>query len=138
MNVARRKYLRRPDQAVTAVRLALDTEGFSYRKWGHLQRCKPGDWLVSNRGDVYTVDADSFQRTYRQLEEGRYLKVTPVWAEVASEAGAVATKEGFTHYAAGDYLVCNEENGTDTYAIPAAKFQEMYEPAPQGAGGAGS
>ena len=30
----RHRYKRKPDQYVTAVRLDLDTPGFSYRKWG--------------------------------------------------------------------------------------------------------
>jgi hypothetical protein len=32
---------------------------------GAEQRCKRGDWLVDNGGEVYTVDGDSFARTYR-------------------------------------------------------------------------
>ena len=53
----RRRYRKNPDQFVTAVRLNLDTQGFVFNKWGGEQRCKPGDWLVDNDGDVYTVDA---------------------------------------------------------------------------------
>src|SRR5512143_2772130 len=59
----RRRYVRRPDRPVAAVRLALDTAGLIYRKWGGEQRAKPGDWIVDNDGDVYTVDADVFART---------------------------------------------------------------------------
>ena len=123
----RRRYRKRPDQFVVAVRLALDTEGFGYRKWGAEQRCKRGDWLVDNDGDVYTVDADVFARTYREVGQGRYVKATPVWAEVAAEAGAVTTKEGQSRYDAGDYLVSNNEDGTDAYCVSAAKFEAMYE-----------
>ena len=123
----RRRYRKRPEQFVVAVRLALDTDGFGYRKWGADQRCKRGDWLVDNAGDVYTVDAEVFARTYREVGPGRYVKVTPVWAEIASEAGAVATKEGQSRYEAGDYLVSNDEGGTDAYCISAAKFEAMYE-----------
>jgi hypothetical protein len=60
----RKRYRRRPGQPVVAVQLKLDTEGFKYRKWGEEQRCKANDWIVDNDGDVYTVDADSFARTY--------------------------------------------------------------------------
>lgn len=125
----RRKYVKRPDQVVVAIRLALDTDGLTYRKWGGTQKGKPGDWLVDNHGEVYTVDAESFARTYRQTGLGTYLKVAPVWAEVAREAGSIPTKEGATHYGAGDYLVFNEEQGRDAYAVSAAKFEAMYEPA---------
>jgi hypothetical protein len=123
----RRRYRKRPEQFVIAVRLALDMTGFGYRKWGAEQRCKSGDWLVDNGGDVYTVDAEAFARTYREVGPGHYVKVTPVWAEVATEAGAVPTKEGESHYAAGDYLVSNEEDGGDAYCVSAAKFEAMYE-----------
>jgi hypothetical protein len=37
---------------VIAVRLDLETDGFSYRKWGDTQRCKAGDFIVSNDGDT--------------------------------------------------------------------------------------
>lgn len=123
----RSKYVKRADQTVLAVQLALDTAGFTYRKWGATQTCKAGDWIVNNDGDVYTVDAETFARTYRQVAAGGYLKTTPVWAEVATVAGKVKTKEGETHYTAGDYLVFNEDHGGDAYAVSAQKFNAMYE-----------
>ena len=70
----RRQYQRRKDQFVLAVQLALETDGFAYRKWGAEQRCKSGDWLVDNDGDVYTVAEEEFARTYREIERGRYWK----------------------------------------------------------------
>jgi hypothetical protein len=123
----RLKYVKRSDHAVVAVQLALDTPGFSYQKWGATQNCRAGDWIVDNDGDVYTVNRDSFASTYRPVAPGRYNKITPVWAEVAADAGEVRTKEGTTHYRPGDYLVFNEESGGDAYAISADKFERMYE-----------
>jgi hypothetical protein len=123
-----RKYIKRAGQAIVAVQLDLDTEGFFYNKWGDRQHCKRGDWLVNNAGSVYTVDQETFSRTYRKVAEGRYVKTTPVWAEIASREGAVRTKEGTTQYMLGDYLVFNEEQGGDPYAVPAEKFEQMYEP----------
>jgi hypothetical protein len=102
---ARRRYVRRPDRPVAAVRLSLDTDGLVYRKWGAEQRAKPGDWIVDNDGDVYTVDAEAFAHTYREIGTGAYVKTTPVWAERAQSGGSVKTKEGVTHYDAGDYVV---------------------------------
>ena len=125
----RLKYVKRANQSVVAVQLALDTAGFTYQKWGGVQQCKAGDWIVNNNGDVYTVDRETFERTYRQVGPGTYVKMTPVWAEVAQEAGCVQTKEGVTHYRVGDYLVFNEEHGGDAYAVAADKFEGMYEPA---------
>ena len=122
-----RRYRRRPEQYVVAVPLRLDTEGFTYRKWGGEQRCKPGDWLVDDDGDIHTVDAEVFEATYRQVSRGAYVKCTPVWAEVASEAGSVPTKEGRSHYNRGDFVVFNNEDGTDGYAMTAERFQSRYE-----------
>jgi hypothetical protein len=112
---------------VIAVRLDLDTKGLEYRKWGATQRAKQGDWLVVNEGDVYTVDARTFARTYKRLEPGRYVKKTPIWAEQANEAGSVKTKEGRSNYKRGDYIVSNTKSGADAYCIREAKFREMYE-----------
>jgi len=123
----RRRYRKSADQFVVAVKLGLDTEGFSYRKWGAAQRCKPGDWLVDNGGDIYTVDNEVFLRTYRSVGAGKYVKTTPVWAEATDKAGSIATKEGESHYEAGDYLVYNNQDGSDAYCITADKFLSMYE-----------
>lgn len=123
----RYKYVKRANQAVVAVQLTLDTHGFTYRKWGADQACRSGDWIVDNNGDVYTVNRETFERTYRRVGAGVYVKSAPVWAEVAKEAGCVKTKEGATNYLAGDYLVFNERDGGDPYAVSAAKFEEMYE-----------
>lgn len=123
----RRRYRKKADQFVVAVKLDLDTPGFTYRKWGAQQKCKAGDWLIDNNGDTYSVDGEVFSRTYRMVGPGTYVKTTPIWAEVAPQAGSVPTKEGRSHYSAGDYLVYNNEDGTDAYCIGAAKFESMYE-----------
>lgn len=123
----RRKYKKKPTSFVTAVQLDLDTEGFVYNKWGGKQICKRGDWLVDNNGDKYTVSKESFARTYEIVSPGVYFKSAPVWAEVAEKGGRVKTKEGDTGYQAGDYLVFNNEEGTDAYAISAEKFESMYK-----------
>lgn len=123
-----RRFRRRPDQAVAAVQIKLDMPVLRYRKWGHDQQAAPGDWLVDNAGDVYTVNADTFARTYRRVGTGAYVKSTPVWARQATAAGSVPTQEGATAYAAGDWLVSNHEDGSDAYAIAAEKFTALYEP----------
>jgi hypothetical protein len=131
---ARRQYIKRPESAVVAVQLDLDTKGFTYEKWGGPQTCKRGDWIVRNENagevEVYTVDDSTFRRTYKQQSRGLYLKTTPVWAERSESAGAIRTKEGLTHYKPGDYLVYNNEDGTDGYAMTASSFEAMYEPVP--------
>lgn len=123
----RRRYRKRSDQFITAVQLDLDTEGFTYQKWGGPQVCKRGDWLVDNHGDKYTVSRDSFASTYREVSPGVYVKAAPVWAEIAERPGKIRTQEGETEYDAGDYLVFNDERGVDAYAVSAEKFEAMYE-----------
>ena len=127
----RRKYLKKATFFVIAVQLDLETEGFTYRKWGGIQTCKAGDWLVKNDGDTYTVDGETFARTYRSIGPGVYVKTTPVWAEVAEQAGHIDTKEGASHYEVGDYIVYNDPACADGYAVGAASFEEMYELAPE-------
>ena len=124
----RRRYRKRTDSFIVAIRLSLDTDGFTYRKWGGIQKAKPGDWIVNNSDDCYTVDGETFSRTYRRVGPGTYLKTRPVWAEVATESGHVATLEGTSDYAPGDYLVSNNEDGSDAYCMSAEKFVAMYEP----------
>ena len=77
--------------------------------------------------ETYTIDAAVFAGTYRELSPGVYGKSTSIWAHVAVEAGQVETVEGVSHYEAGDYLVSNNEDGSDAYCISAEKFAEMYE-----------
>ncbi len=124
----RKQYKKRISTDVTAVKLDLDTEGFVYRKWGGIQTCKPGDWLVNNQGDTYTIDAQTFVETYKETSPGLYTKTAVVWAEVAESGGVIKTLEGETQYQAGDYLVYNDAAGKDGYAVSREKFESMYEP----------
>jgi hypothetical protein len=122
------KYRRKQQTMVVAIRLDLDTDGLIYRKWGGTQQAKRGDWLVNNNGDVYTVDADTFARTYSELSRGIYEKTANVWARQAENSGIIKTKEGSTDYQPGDYLVFNNAGGEDGYAVTAERFHELYEP----------
>lgn len=121
------KYVKKKASRVIAVQLDLETDGFTYKKWGGTQSCKAGDWLVDNDGDVYTVDRETFARTYGEVSPGIYEKRAPVWAEIAQKPGQIKTKEGVTRYDAGDYLVYNDENRKDGYAVEPKKFEGMYE-----------
>lgn len=122
-----RQYRKKAGNEVVAVRLDLDTDGFTYEKWGGTQRCKPGDWIVFNNGDTYTVDAKTFANTYEEAGPGSFLKITPVFATKAIKSGTIRTKEGSTKYQQGDYIVYNDVDGLDRYAVSAKKFEDMYE-----------
>lgn len=127
--MSRKKYKIIDQQIVTGVQLTLETSGFNYTKWGSEQHCKAGDWLINNDGECYTVDQKSFANTYTKIAPGQFIKTAPIWAKKAATAGFVKTKEGKTAYLAGDYLVSNNEDGTDAYAIAQAKFEKTYTPA---------
>jgi len=73
------------------------------------------------------VSQDSFAKTYKFVSPGVYVNSAPVWAEVAEKAGKVRSLEGETAYEPGDYLVSNNEDGTDAYAMDKEKFASMYE-----------
>ena len=121
------RYRKKSDQFVVAVQLNLETDGLSYKKWGAEQKCKQGDWLVNNNDEIYTIDKDSFEQTYRKESPGLYVKSTTILAEIANDSGSIETKEGKTSYKKGDYLIYNNEDSTDTYSISAEKFKRMYE-----------
>ncbi len=123
----RAKYRKRDNRIVTAVQLNLDTDGFNYTKWGNEQQCRPGDWLVNNAGSCYTISKDSFDKTYSEIAPGQFVKTAPVWAVVANDDGRIKTNEGYTEYFKGDYLVANNPDGSDSYAVSKSKFEEMYE-----------
>jgi predicted acylesterase/phospholipase RssA len=120
------EYRRREDTPVTAVRIDLDMEPFSYRKWGGVQTASPGDWLVSRDGDSYTVDGATFERSYREVGPGGFVKVTSVWARAATSDGSIATQEGETNYRTGDMLVFNDPEERDGWAMGREEFDRLY------------
>ncbi|SMO81942.1 Protein of unknown function [Saccharicrinis carchari] len=123
----RKLYKKRPKYFVTAVQLDLNFERIEYEKWGGKQKCKPGDWLINNSGDTYTVDKKYFIDNYQRVSPGVYNKIGEIWAEVATEDGSIKTLEGSTDYKAGDYLIFDREEGGDGYAIQKQVFERMYE-----------
>ncbi|WP_317928604.1 DUF4231 domain-containing protein [Halioxenophilus sp. WMMB6] len=122
------QYRKRANFHVTAVRIDLECEPIHFRKWGDEQQCQPGDWLVNNGGDTYTVADDYFRQNYREIAPGEYEKIGAVWAEQAREDGTITTLEGKTQYTAGDYLVTDRPKGGDCWAVEKEKFERMYEP----------
>ena len=123
----RLRYKKKPNQYIIAVQLDLEAEGLTYQKWGAEQYAKSGDWLVKNGNDTYTIDQETFKKTYRRISDSKYVKTTSIWAEVVIKDGSVKTKEGKSYYKAGDYLVSNNKDGSDSYCISADNFNEMYE-----------
>ena len=128
----RKLFRKRPKYHVTAVQLDLAFDGFSYQKWDGKQTCKPGDWLVNNNGDIYTIDKEYFRDYYQSISPGVFEKIGEIWAEVAIENGSIKTKEGLTAYNEGDYLVFDRQEGGEGYAIKKHIFERMYEQIDEG------
>jgi hypothetical protein len=122
----KQRYLQRPGNTVHAIQMTLGIESLTYRRWGDLQSAKEGDWLVERDGQAHTVDADSFAHTYRKVGPALYEKHSTVWAAPAIEDGIIQTREGKTHYSAGDFIVWNNDDGTDGYAMKKEKFESLY------------
>ena len=129
-------YLRRRNTPVTAIPLNLVAKPdnqpcdplFSYHKWDDTQTAKTGDWLVKNGDDIYTVDRQTFENTYTATNvPGQYVKTGKVWARQSGESGTIQTKEGTTRYQAGDWLVFNDPDGQDGYAMSRERFESLYE-----------
>ncbi len=87
-----KKYIKKERIPVIAIQLNLETDGFSYNKWGGQQKCKRGDWLVYNQGETYTIDADSFAATYEKFGLYSHVKTAPVYAAEAMCDGHIDTK----------------------------------------------
>ena len=124
----RKRFRKRPKFHVHAVQIDLEFSEFKYQKWGGEQTARPGDWLVDNNGDVYTVKKDYFRDYYKKISPGVYEKVGEIWAEAAAEKGTIETLEGTTDYNSGDYLVFDRRQGGDGYAVKKQVFERMYEP----------
>ncbi len=123
---ALKRYRRREMTTVTAVQIALETDGFTYRKWGEEQVARAGDWLVNNNGNVYTVDGKEFGRSYIHVRDGVYEKTAPVWAETALSDGKVRSTSGFTSFRMGDFIVYSDETKADGWAMSAKEFTRLY------------
>lgn len=121
------RYRKRPEFHVTAIQIDLDFDEFKYHKWDHDQCAMPGDWLVNNNGDVYTVKKKYFRDNYQRVGVGLFEKTGEVWAEQATQSGIIKTLDGSTSYSAGDYLVFDRASGGDGYAVKKNSFERMYE-----------
>ncbi|SMF15447.1 Protein of unknown function [Alteromonadaceae bacterium Bs31] len=123
----RKQYKKRPNFHMTAVQIDIEGPGIFYNKWGAEQHGKPGDWLVNNGGDIYTVENTYFKENYQEVSPGQFEKIGSVWAEVTTKDGSVPTLEGPSTYITGDYLVYDRQNGGAAYAVKKQHFERMYE-----------
>lgn len=127
MENVRKKYKRKYFDPVVAIRINLDTPGLIYEKWGGGQVGKQGDWLIQKGKEVYTIDSESFSKTYKKVSQGLYIKKAPVWSYRAAREGKIKTKEGHSQYKKGDWIVSNDSHFVDQYPLSDKKFRSLYE-----------
>ena len=119
---------------VNAIQLTFDEseKSISYVKWGGEQTAKFGDWLVHNPtgGDTYTVDNESFYNTYMAVADtfGLYQKKGAWCKRVPFNAApfTIPTKEGGTQVNPGDWLMANNVDLSDKYAMRHEKWLKLY------------
>ena len=73
----RKKFKKKADSFVVAVQLNLDTDGFTYEKWGAEQRCKKGDWLYPKEmpfpmslADYWLYNKSTLKKNYYHRQKG--------------------------------------------------------------------
>lgn len=100
------------------------------RRWrtgrGSLLEARPGDWLLTDGDQEWTVAADVFDRSYRRSPDGRYLKSATVRAVRLTKATEVPTLEGRSTAAAGDWLLCGVDS--ELWPVTDAHFRRCYAP----------
>lgn len=108
---------------VTATRL--DERKIWRTATGSNLTAQPGDWLLCDGNDNWTVAADVFRATYRNLGGDQYAKFTIVRARQLSSRTTINTLEGPSLAEPGDWLVGNP--GGDAWPVPRADFGRRYE-----------
>ena len=119
---------RRPDQYVIAVQLDLDTAGFTFRKWGAEQRVQARRLARRQRR----------RRLHRRRGQSSRAPTASCAAAPTSRRRrcgprrarrpAASPRRRAARTTGRRLLVSNDEDGSDAYAVDAAKFEAMYEP----------
>jgi len=115
-----------PTAVVSARRL---TEPLTWRSdRGATLHAAAGDWeLTASNGDRWTVAPEAFDRSYRQLPDGRYAKHETVHAVQLTRSVQVPTREGTSTASSGDWLL-RDANGA-LWPVPDEVFRTRYRPA---------
>lgn len=95
-------------------------------KHGSLLSAQPGDWLLKEGGQEWTVARNIFEKTYTACGEGEYVKSAPIRAVKLDAPAVISTLEGESEAKEGDYLASNPEG--DIWPIPAEEFERVYRP----------
>lgn len=91
---------------------------------GSTMRGKPGDWLISEGDEEWTVDQRIFEESYEEVGVTKYRKASPVRARQLENSTTLETLEGTDCLSAGDWIVMN--NSGECWGMPDTTFRERY------------
>lgn len=98
---------------------------------GDLLRADAGDWLLQDAAGEdqrqWSVKDEIFRATYVPCGEGVYRKSARITARQLTHPVTIATLEGDSTAAAGDWLAANRTG--EFWPIPQAEFARKYQPA---------
>ncbi|MGQ7787939.1 PGDYG domain-containing protein [Nesterenkonia sp. K-15-9-6] len=92
---------------------------------GAVMEAKPGDWIVDDDGQQWSVDAEVFAETYEAVSEGRYRKTGEVRARQIAQPTSLETLEGSDQLDAGDWVVQNASG--ECWGVSDARFRRRYQ-----------
>jgi hypothetical protein len=94
---------------------------------GAPMQAEAGDWeLTDDSGGRWTVQPETFARSYRRLLDGRYAKVERVNAVQLTSELQVPTAEGVSPARAGDWLLRDADGAV--WPVPDETFRARYRP----------
>jgi PGDYG protein len=94
---------------------------------GAPMRAEPGDWeLTDEQGNRWTVEPETFARSYRRQPDGRYAKHELVDAVQLTYPLEVPTTEGVSTARIGDWLLRDAAGAV--WPVPDQQFRVRYRP----------
>jgi len=93
---------------------------------GHTMHASAGGWEVSD-GDRrrWSVRNDAFRSSYKHTDGNRWERIGVVFARPASDGETIASLEGPTVAAAGDWVIKGTQG--EQWVVPGDKFAGQYE-----------
>lgn len=91
---------------------------------GATMQADPGDWMVEENGESWSVRDDIFRSSYRHLSGSQWQRSGTILARPAQPGETIDTPEGPTTAADGDWVV--RGNHGDHWPVPADVFARHY------------
>ncbi|OBA71507.1 hypothetical protein A5641_02085 [Mycobacterium sp. 1554424.7] len=95
---------------------------------GHTMHADAGDWAVGEDGKVWSVRNNIFRESYEPAGDGRWRRKGRVQARPAQPGETIATLEGATTAAEGDWVVRGSSG--EQWPVPGDEFARRYTEVP--------